>query len=84
MQKKFFSFFIFLFAATTLFAQKPKEVVFPNLPMDEKNEFITYTAVMNIQGTTAQELYERGKNGFSLTSKTLQKKYAPMMRRKKK
>ena len=61
MNKKLLFLFISIFAATTLFAQKSQPVVFPKLPMDDKNEFITYTSVMNIQGTTAPELYKRGK-----------------------
>jgi hypothetical protein len=64
MNKKLLFLFISIFAATTLFAQKSQPVVFPKLPMDDKNEFITYTAVMNIQGTTAPELYKRGKKWF--------------------
>ncbi|MCG3165794.1 MAG: hypothetical protein POELPBGB_01569 [Bacteroidia bacterium] len=64
MYKKLFILFISVVISSALYAQKPKEVVFPNLPMDEKNEYITYTAVMNIQGTTAQQLYERGKKWF--------------------
>ncbi len=64
MNKKLLFLFISIFAATALFAQKSQPVVFPKLPMDDKNEFITYTAVMNIQGTTAPELYKRGKKWF--------------------
>ncbi len=64
MNKKLFFLFISFFAATALFAQKPKEVAFPKLPMDDKNEFVTYSAVMNLQGTTAKELYKRGKKWF--------------------
>jgi len=64
MKQITFLLFISIFASTALFAQKSQPVVFPKLPMDEKNEFVTYTAVMNIQGTTAQQLYERGKKWF--------------------
>ncbi len=64
MNKKLFFLFISIFAAVNLFAQKTQTVVFPKLPMDDKSEYITYTAVMNIQGATAAELYKRGKKWF--------------------
>jgi len=64
MNKKLFFLFISVFAATNLFAQKPSEVVFPKLPMDEKKEFVTYSKVITLGGTTADELYKRGKKWF--------------------
>ncbi len=63
MNKKLFFLFISVFATTTLFAQK-SPVVFPKLPMDEKKEFITYSKVITLDGTTADELYKRGKKWF--------------------
>lgn len=63
--KKFTALLLFsLFTTATLFAQKTKEIAFPNLPMDDKNEFITYTQVIELKNTTAEQLYERGKKWF--------------------
>lgn len=64
MRKITFLLLLSVLASTALFAQKSKEVVFPNIPMDDKNEFFTYTQVIDLKGTTSNELYERGKKWF--------------------
>jgi hypothetical protein len=63
MNKKLLFLLVLVFVSTTLLAQK-SEVVFPKLPMDDKNELVTYSKVVNLTGTTADELYHRGKKWF--------------------
>lgn len=64
MRKKVFLLFVSVIVFSTLFAQKSQPVVFPKLPLDEKKELVTYSKVINLTGTTADELYHRGKKWF--------------------
>ncbi len=64
MNKKLFFLSVSLFITANLFAQKTPPVVFPKLPMDEKQEFVTYSKVITIGEASADELYHRGKKWF--------------------
>lgn len=49
---------LFLFTSGIILAQQ-KQPVTPKLPMDEKTDLITYSAVIEVKGQTAGELYKR-------------------------
>lgn len=59
MKMKTILFLIVATASLSSYAQKSKDLVYPNLPVDEKTKLITYEGVGKLDGVSAKELYGR-------------------------
>ncbi len=65
MKKAAFLLLVTIAASLSVTAQKNKEIQWPDLPIDEESQLITYTDVVQLDGVAAGDLYDRFMKWFN-------------------